>query len=208
MSGTLSLTTELDAVNQMLDVIGEAPVATLNDTGLVDAAMARDLLRRVSRQVQSLGWHWNTDEAFPLIPENPLPGAIKTPTNALRVEPDDVRVDAVVRGGRLWNRNTHSFLWESEVPCRIVWFFNMEELPEAARDYITIRACRMFQDRRLGSETRNGFNERDEAMAKVTLESAEAQTRNFSLADSHSVSRVLNPWSPQGGGWLFPRRIK
>lgn len=189
----------------MLDVIGEAPVASVDDTGLVDAAMAGDLLRRVSRQVQSMGWHWNTDESVELLPENPLPGIIRVPVNASRLDPSDVSVDAVVREGKLWNRKELTFLWSSSVLCKIVYIFPFDSLPEAARDYITIRASRMFQDRRIGSETRNGFNELDEAMAKVTLENAESQTRNLTLADSHSVFRALNPWAPQGGGWLFPR---
>jgi hypothetical protein len=205
MSGTITLTTELDAINQMLDVIGEAPVASVDDTGLVDATMARDLLRRVSRQVQSMGWHWNTDKSVELLPENPLPGIIRVPVNAARLDPSDVSVDAVVREGKLWNRKELTFLWSSSVLCKIVYIFPFDSLPEAARDYIAIRASRMFQDRRIGSETRNGFNERDEAMAKVTLENAESQTRNLTLADSHSVFRALNPWAPQGGGWLFPK---
>ncbi len=189
----------------MLDVIGEAPVASVDDTGLVDATMARDLLRRVSRQVQSMGWHWNTDKSVELLPENPLPGIIRVPVNAARLDPSDVSVDAVVREGKLWNRKELTFLWSSSVLCKIVYIFPFDSLPEAARDYIAIRASRMFQDRRIGSETRNGFNERDEAMAKVTLENAESQTRNLTLADSHSVFRALNPWAPQGGGWLFPK---
>ncbi len=205
MSGTITLTTELDAINQMLDVIGEAPVASVDDTGLVDATMARDLLRRVSRQVQSMGWHWNTDESVELLPENPLPGIIRVPINASRLDPSDVSVDAVVREGKLWNRKELTFLWSSSVRCKIVSIFPFDSLPEAARDYIAIRASRMFQDRRIGSETRNGFNERDEATAKVTLENAESQTRNLTLADNHSVFRSLNPWAPQGGGWLFPK---
>jgi hypothetical protein len=202
---SLSLTTELDAINQMLDVIGEAPVATVDDTGLVDAALARDLLRRVSREVQAQGWHWNIDEKVELLPENPLPGNIRVPPDAIRCDPSDDSVDAAVRGGRLWNRAKLTFAWPEAIRCDIVRLLPFEDLPETARQYITIRAARQFQDRRIGSEARNGFNQQDEVMAKVTLENAEAQTADLSLAGSFSVGRVLNPWSPLGPGWVKGR---
>lgn len=206
MSGTLALTSELDAVNQMLDVIGEAPVSTVDDTGLVDAAMARDLLRRVSREVQARGWHWNTDEGVELIPANPLPGNIQVPVDALSCDPSDTTVDAVVRGGRLWDRINLTFAWSEAVRCDIVRLLPFEDMPEAARQYVAIRAARMFQDRRIGSEARNGFNEKDELRALVTLENAEASAADLSLADSPSVARVLNPMSPLGPAWMASRR--
>lgn len=202
MSGTLALTSELDAINQMLDVIGEAPVASADDTGLVDAAMARDLLRRVSREVQARSWHWNTDHGVELLPANPLPGHIPVPADALRVDPSDMTVDAVVRAGKLWDRAGLTFLWAQPVKCDIVRLFQFGDLPEAARQYIGIRAARIFQDRRIGSEARSGFNEKDEVRALVTLESAEASTSDYSMADSPSVARAINFRSPLGPGWL------
>lgn len=202
MTGTLPLTTELDAVNQMLDVIGEAPVTALDDTGLVDAAMARDLLRRVSREVQARGWHWNHDKDVEVLPTSPLPGSILVPVDALRMDPSDPMVDAVVRGTRLWDKTNLTFSWGQSVKVNIVRLLPFEDLPEAARQYIAIRAARQFQDRRIGSETRNGFNERDEVRALVTLENAEAETRDASMANSQSVARIINPWSPLGPSWV------
>ncbi len=202
MTGTLPLTTELDAVNQMLDVIGEAPVTSVDDTGLVDAAMARDLLRRVSREVQGRGWHWNTDHDVELLPTSPLPGNVLVPVDALRIDPADPTVDAVARGNRLWDRKNLTFGWSQSVKVHIVRLLPFEDMPEAARSYIALRAARQFQDRRIGSETRNGFNERDEVRALVTLENADAETSDASMANSPSVARVLNRWSPLGPSWL------
>jgi hypothetical protein len=56
----LTPTTKLEAVNVCLTNIGEAPVASL--TGLqVDAQVASSIIDEVSREVQSNGWHWNTE---------------------------------------------------------------------------------------------------------------------------------------------------
>jgi hypothetical protein len=84
----------------------------------------------------------------------------------------------------------------------IVRFLPFEDLPEPARQYIGIRAARMFQDRRIGSETRNGFNERDEVRALVSLENAEAGIADLSLASSRVVSSIINHWSPLGPNWI------
>jgi hypothetical protein len=201
MTGTLSLTTELDAVNQMLDVIGEAPVTSVDDTGLVDAAMARDLLRRVSREVQGRGWHFNTDEDVELLPTTPA-GNVLVPVDALRIDPADPTVDAVPRGGRMWDRKNLTYEFTLPVKVHIVRLLPFEDMPESARQYIALRAARQFQDRRIGSETRNGFNERDEVRALVTLENDNAAQKDASLANSQSVSRILNPWSPMGPSWV------
>ena len=54
---TLAQTTELDAVNIMLNTIGESPVNSLDDgLPVADAAIARSVLREVTIDVQSPGW--------------------------------------------------------------------------------------------------------------------------------------------------------
>ena len=58
--------TELDAINRMLAVIGEAPIDTLSSiqiNEITDSALARRTLAEVNRDVQSEGWSWNTDES-------------------------------------------------------------------------------------------------------------------------------------------------
>lgn len=199
MSETLSLTTELDAVNTMLDVIGEAPVSTINDTGLIDAAMARDLLRKTSREVQAQAWHWNTDRNVELVPTVPLPGNILVPPDALRVDPSDPTISAVQRGTRLWDQTNNTFAWSQSVRVNIVRFLPFSDIPEVARHYIAVRAARMFQDRRIGSESRNGFNERDETRARVAIENENSEAGGASMGSSYAVSRILNPWAPLGG---------
>ena len=53
-------TTQLDAVNTMLSAIGEAPVNSLS-SGLVEAEVAESILNTVDREVQAMGWHFNTE---------------------------------------------------------------------------------------------------------------------------------------------------
>ena len=53
-------TSKLDAINTMLSAIGEAPVSSLS-SGLIEAEIAESILNTVDREVQSMGWHFNTE---------------------------------------------------------------------------------------------------------------------------------------------------
>ncbi|WP_185961564.1 hypothetical protein [Telmatospirillum sp. J64-1] len=192
----LTPTTELEAVNSMLSVIGETPVNSLDDNGVVDAVIARQILAEVSREVQSRGWHWNTDKGFYLnitFPE----GFIYLPANTLMV--DSVgryqNIDVVQRGQRLYDRRNHTYQFSRPIQVDIVRLLPFEELPQAARQYIMVRAGRIFQDRIVGSEALNGFNVADENRAWATLRAAETETADYNiLSDHYSVGRVLHRW--------------
>ena len=58
--------TELEAVNTILECIGEQPTATLEVPGISEVALARQLLHNVSRAVQSEGFSFNSEEEYPL----------------------------------------------------------------------------------------------------------------------------------------------
>lgn len=66
----LTQTTELEAINAMLASIGEAPVDTLDNATQADIAMAVSILRNTTREVQSMGWRFNTEFGFQLAPDS------------------------------------------------------------------------------------------------------------------------------------------
>jgi hypothetical protein len=184
-------TTKLEAVNIMLSSIGDAPVNSLT-SGLVDAEMAETILDATSRDVQSQGWHFNTDLNFTL---PPLPnGEVQVPANCLKVDQVEAQTnfDLVMRGKRLYDRLNHTFKLAKSVKVDMVLFLDFEELPEAARRFITLRAARVFQDRAVGSSELHGFQEKDEMRAWVELKDAEADTADYSIFDNYSVTRVLD----------------
>ena len=60
MATQITPTTELQAVNQMLSVIGEAPVNSITGTVTTDVSVAKNILDETSMSVQSMGWNFNT----------------------------------------------------------------------------------------------------------------------------------------------------
>lgn len=189
----LNPTTELEALNSMLSTIGEAPVSTVEDNGIVDAVIARQILRGTSREVQARGWHFNTEKGYPILPD--VNGNLMLPSTVLRCDTvnSSEDIDVVVRGTRLYDRRNHTFTFTKPVTVDMVILLPFDELPEVARYYITVRASRIYQERVVGSESLSKFNSQDELRAKVALEDYEAETADYNmLTDSYSVARVLN----------------
>ena len=172
---SLTPTTELMAVNTMLATIGEAPVNSITDSPSADVAVALSTLREVSREVQSEGWHFNTEHEYPLVPD--VNGNIIVPSSIIYVDVDYPRqstLDVVLRGTQLYNRTDHTYTFTETVLATVRHLLDFDLLPEAARRYIALRASRMFQDRVVGSGTLHDFNTRDEGIARAHLVQMEA----------------------------------
>src|SRR5688572_15100368 len=106
--------TELDAVNQMLMSIGQSPVNTLAVAGIKTVNIARLHLHNVSREVQTRGWNFNTDENYELAKD--ANGKIAMPSNVLSVDPCDSRLNLVTRRDpadaiiRFYDKDAKSFV--------------------------------------------------------------------------------------------------
>lgn len=189
---SLAPTTELEAVNTMLNTIGEAPVNTLVNMTSVDAITALSILQSVNREVQSQGWFFNSEANYPLTPNQN--GELVLPTNTMSVDSNDdvYKHDLVQRGGRAYDRLNHTYIFELPVKCDLILLLQFDEIPEAARRYITIRASRVFQDRVLGSDSLHRMNREDEYQALTTLRLMESETADYNiLTGNNDVSRIL-----------------
>lgn len=161
-------TTELDAVNTMLGAIGETPISTLDEQPTADVMTSLNILREVSREVQTEGWSWNTEDDYPLMPDSD--GHIILPQGTVRVNvPSHSCLNVIMRGTRLYNRIEHTYKFGSTLRLTITFLLPFEELPEAARRYITMKAARVFQERTVGSGTLHDFNIQDEARARALM---------------------------------------
>lgn len=186
------LTTELDAVNLMLDAIGAQSVNSTADTS-ADVAKAVQRLNQTNREIQSQGWHFNSDTRYALA--RTVAGEYVVPTNVLRIDASDdfPAEDITIRTGKLWDKNRNTFVFDRDITFDIIWLFPFEELPEAARNYIAIKAARRFQQKAVGSDTLASFDERDEMEALTILRDLEADNGDYNILNGNwSVARVLH----------------
>lgn len=187
-------TTELMAVNTMLRAIGESPINSLDNTGMVDAVLAQQTLETVSRHVQERGWYWNTQENLLLVRTYPDKFLI-LPDNCLKVDTvgdDNIHFPVIQRGNRLFNKKTNSFVFDKDLRVDLVEFLAFGDMPQSARTYITLSAARKFQEDRVGSDTLAKFQAQDEQAAWNELVVAEAETQDASIFQNWSVARVLD----------------
>lgn len=176
--------TELDAINTLLGVIGEAPIDHLSDllvNEITDSTMARRTLHEVSRDVQSEGWSWNTDEATAIAKD--AADQFLLPSNALKAVFSPNRYPSrqyVLRGRRVWDKQkrTYAFGGGMTAPLiidSVVYELDWDELPHVAQQYITIRAGRIFSNRYLNSTVVYSFTTQDEEYARAMLIRAEEE---------------------------------
>lgn len=176
---TLARTTFLEAVNRVLQMMGEAPVNGLDGQyGL--AQQAQTMLNEISRRIQSEGWSFNTDFEFTLM-RDAVTGEIAVGANVSKVVIDPynyTNLDVVQRGSRLYDRRNNTYSFDADLKADITYILEWEELPEYALEYITTKAGRHLQEAILGSTD----------LTRINM-SAEAEARSAFLEQEMSVSQ-------------------
>jgi len=185
--------TELKAVNIMLAAIGEAPVNTLTGQSTADIIQAQAILDDVSHEVQLVGWDFNKDYDYPMTPTED--DEIVLPNNVLSIDcTSHPQLDTVQRGRKLYSRKerTTTCFTDAEYKVEMVTLLDFDDLPEAAKRYIAMRAARRFVDRILGAEATHIYSQQDETSAKSDLEEVHSLTADFTVFDNMDTARAVN----------------
>lgn len=196
MTTQITPTTELQAINIMLSVIGEAPVNSITGTTSVDVSTAKNLLDETSMSVQSQGWHFNTHENYKnlALDQN---SKIPLPSNCVKVDASrDFRyINVTLRNGFLYDLEKHTDVFTSAPQVDIVLVQQFEQLPEYARQYITQKASRRFAARFLGDAQIVQLIGNDENEALMSFHQADSQQADVNMleGDSNTYSIINRP---------------
>lgn len=185
-------TTELEAVNTLLACIGESPVNSLTVSSTSDVALAKRVLSEVNRKVQSDGWDFNVEKEVELAKDNT--GLVTFPLNTLRAYVDKTRysdIDPVVRGNRLYDRKNRTYVFDRNIVCTLITLLDFTDLPQTAREYITIRAARIFVDRAVGDNSLRSYTLQEEGDAKRALARDQAIKRELNTLNCSTAREVL-----------------
>tara|TARA_R100000773_G_scaffold1000_3_gene1630 strand:- start:8974 stop:9618 length:645 start_codon:yes stop_codon:yes gene_type:complete len=207
--GIVAATTELESINIMLASIGEAPIQSLtgspsentfyNSTLLpVDARFAQQTLNEINKAVQGEGWSFNTEIDVSLTRD--LNKHVNLSTDVLRVDPNihqHPSIDAIQRGLKMYDRLNNKYEFDNDLICTIVYFRAFNEIPEQARNYITIRAARVFVDRVVGDQGLRAYTQQDEVRARsVLMETDLCNGDHNILTGDPSLTSVFDTYSP------------
>jgi hypothetical protein len=139
---TISLDTELSAVNSILGSIGQAPVTSLDFTN-PEISFIHNLLREVNVDVQNEGWSFNTEYHVTYSPDTN--GYFVIPPNVIRFDVHDNQniktTDVVKRNGRLYDKYNHTDVFTSDLDLDVVTLYEFSDLPSVFQRYITYRAA-------------------------------------------------------------------
>ena len=194
----MTATTELEAVNIMLAAIGEAPVNTLTGTLPVDVKLAQTTLEEVNKEVQTEGWSFNTEINVELTRDGS--NNIALSSNVLIVDPnihDHPDVDAIQIGLKLYDRKEHTYEFDDDLKCTVVYFRTFNDIPEPAKRYINIKAARIFVDRLVSDEGLRTYTQQDEVRARSILMETDLSNADHNiLRGDPALTSVFSTYSP------------
>lgn len=185
--------TELDAVNHILENLGEAPVDTLEDDLPLDALKARRKLDSIKQQVLTRGWFFNTERR--LLPPN-QDGFILLPLGTLSVRTvNRVGYRLTKRGDRLYRiqPDNNGPLFEKAETVDLVLNIPFEDVPPSGRFFITRRAAKEYQAQELSDQTIIQQNDLEEARAWADLVAEDNRNAQRNLGSSRKLQMILGP---------------
>lgn len=183
----LTALTELDAVNDIISVIGESPVNTLENITNVDAMTALQILRQVSRSEQSRGWSFNTIKNYTLNPDMES-GRILWHDNYLYLKGEGMKL--VRNGDYIMDIASGTRDFENPVQCEVILLIPFEDLPEAMRTYIIALATFKFQSRFFGDAQLNEIMAQTIQDAWSKLQEYELDNNDYNILNMTGVRKL------------------
>lgn len=196
-------TSELDALNVMLTNIGQQPILNIKNTN-PQVALAKTVLNQVISDVLTEGWTFNRELDFPIEPNSD--GEVYLPENVVAWDltwPTDY--DVVIRDGKLYDKRNHTYEFDKNTTLKmdIVWLFDFEDIPNAIRNYITIRAANLFAMRTTGSTEIAKYGQQEEMQARATALDYETQQGDWNIFQNPNGTRSFRGYVPSNTLWRF-----
>ena len=179
---TLVPINELQAVNMLLAAIGEAAVSSLETATTVDVTQAKNLLSNINREVQQKGWHFNTE--WDVILSLDSDSRIPLGTSILSIYSPTKLTTIRGREGSsfLYDLDNNTFTWGASVNDAVtITLLDFEDIPQTARQYITSKAARIFQEEIIGQISAESINRQEEVEAYADLMDDEGERSGFNI---------------------------
>ena len=152
----------------------------------------------VSKEVQGEGWTFNQE--FEIDQPVNADKEIEIANNILQIDlTDDYQdIDAVKRGGKLYERVEHTFKWttKSEYEFDIVWWFDWIDLPIPIQDYIVSKAATISAQRIVGDQQLVASLQQREMLSRANAMEYECNQGDFSFFGHPHGSTYKTSYKP------------
>lgn len=183
-----AVSTELDAVNQILSAVGQAPVTTL-DLQNPEVYTVLQTLRDTSREIQSEGWNFNTEYLVKMTKN--ADNTIDVPYNVLQIDTNKAQhsddYSVIQKDGKLYDKYHHlfddreEFKFTKDIYCDIIYFYSFNNLPFAFQAHIIAKAARKVATKLVGNTDLVRVLAVDEEQTKAALMEYETRQGDFSI---------------------------
>tara|TARA_Y100000401_G_scaffold48680_1_gene37852 strand:+ start:471 stop:1094 length:624 start_codon:yes stop_codon:yes gene_type:complete len=190
---------QLAAVNEILMSVGQTPVTQLEATN-PDVALAFETLTSVSREVQAEGWTFNRENHLSSFVPDSTTNKIQIPDNVIQIDlsdnHDNRSKDAVRRDGYLYDRENHTFEWNSTPEVDVVYLYDWGDLPKPIQDYIVSRAAAIFSSRVVGDPTQYQLLAQREAYNRAQALEYECNQGDYTYFGHPDGGNFYNSYEP------------
>ena len=201
-STTIDTETELSAVNAFLGAIGQSPITgSIANSTNPEIAFIYNLLRDANVDVQSEGWHFNTELHVQYTPDS-VTGKIAIANDVLQLDVSKGwarrEYDVVKRGGYLYDKIDHTddFSTITSIDLDVVKMYNYEDLPTVFKRYITYRASRQAATQLVANPNLVKLITQQESLARAAIMEYECNQGNHSMFGfpENTAYQTYQPW--------------
>ena len=197
MPTTVRPLSELDAINQVLVAIGQAPVDSLDSTN-PDVAIVETTLNQVTRDVLAEGWTFNTERMYKLTPGDDPDDPVHyqhivypCDDTACAIQLDFTNpygtYDPVYfyfnGDGYLYDKNreprSEGEIWTFPVYCDVTWLLPWVACPDPMKAYITARTASQVSSRIIGDPQQFQMLSQYEAYCRATVQQYECTQGDY-----------------------------
>jgi hypothetical protein len=184
----MAIISELEAMNQILSVTGDAPVSSTSST-YEQAQIAKRILNQVSQEEQAKGWWFNEVDDVSLSVDGS--GYVNLPADTIRCDIDARYAGKIVqRGMRLFNKfentydfnlNEWSYVIENDMKVSLVNSLPWVELPQSFRQYVIAKAKLRYNAEYFGSQEAQNAILQDIAQYSLIVQSEDIDNRDLNV---------------------------
>ena len=177
--------TELQAVNMLLAAIGEAAVSSLETATTVEVTQAKNLLSNTNRAIQQKGWHFNTE--WDVVMTLDLTSRVPIASNVLSIMIPNKLTTLRGREGSpfLYDLENNTFTFGSAPNNAVtITLLDFVDTPHTFRQYVTVRAARIFQEEIIGQVSAEQINRIEESEAYADLLDDETDRAGYNVGYS------------------------
>jgi hypothetical protein len=183
----MAMLTELEAINQILSVTGDAPVSSINST-YEQAIIARRILSEISKEKQAKGYWFNEIDEQLILQDSD--GFVNLPADTIRVDiPRDIGY-LVQRGLRIFNKRTNTYVIGDDVYMNLVTELSWDLLPQSFRQMVVSYASLRYNAEYFGSQelTQNILG--DIQAKELLLQKEDIDNRDLNMLKSTRASNI------------------